>query len=273
MNNSIYANLKEVLKIGISEKKLSYYKAMTDKYLEDDLAYKNYEEGLVSYFSNLEKKGNSLYGNVDSELIKIKLGITNIYEERNFFAKLFMRDYESKYSKSYKLEDGVDVRDIFRDFASDELKSDVDFAVTVSTLDGKYLSAMNEDIRSNQEIVCNAINNDTSKDVDSFLSASGDALKNPDIAIMFFNKKKEQDLYLSATETYKKVFQRDENGNFADDIFKNNVQSYWLSDSKFIVDLAKLNIYFIPYIVEGKISTTSPSEKKTTAVKKYEKHS
>ena len=37
MANSIYGRLKEVVKLGINEKKLFYYKAMTGTYLEEDL--------------------------------------------------------------------------------------------------------------------------------------------------------------------------------------------------------------------------------------------
>ena len=262
MANSIYGRLKEVVKLGINEKKLFYYKAMTGTYLEEDLNYQNYEEGLVSYFCNLEEMENNLYGSVDSKTIKQKLGISNIYEERDFFAKLFMRDYESRYLESYKLKDDIDVREIFKHFASDELKSDPDFAMTISTLDGKYLQAMSEEVRSNPKIVYNAICNDTSKDVDSFLSASNEALENSELAYFYFSKKKENNSYLSATETYEKIFKKDNDGNFVGDIFKGNVQNYWLSDNNFLAGLAKLNVDFVPYILDGKITISTAPVKK-----------
>ena len=67
--------------------------------------------------------------------------------------------------------------------------------MTISTLDGKYLQAMSEEVRSNPKIVYNAICNDTSKDVDSFLSASNEALENSELAYFYFSKKKENNSY------------------------------------------------------------------------------
>ena len=255
MNNNIYENLKKVLSIGVEDNKLVYYQAMTSRVLENDLEYKNLEEGLVSYLSNLEAVSSSGYDKNNIAQFKKKLGITNIYEERNFFTKLFMRDYESKNNENYCLRNGIDIISIFHHFASDELKDDLEFSTTIVTLDGKYLKGMSEKVRSNREIVSVAVKNDTSKEIDSFIYSCGDALKDSTIALSYFQKKKENNTFLNAYEVYTTIFKKDEKGNFPTEVFFNNVQNQWL-DNEFLAGLAKLNIDFIQYIVDGKISVS-----------------
>ena len=261
MNNNIYENLKKVLCIGIKDNKLKHYQAMTSRTLEDDLKYKNKEESLVSSLSTLVGFTNSGYDKKKIAEFKKNLGITNIYDERNFFTKLFMRDYESKNNESYCFRNGIDVRNLFRYFASEKLKSDLEFAKTIVTLDGKYLKGMSEEVRSNKEIVSIAVKNDTSKDIDSFINSCGDALEDSSIALSYFQKRKENNSFLKAYEVYNTIFKKDENDNFPNEIFSNNVQNKWL-DNNFLAGLAKLNIDFIEYIVDGKISLTPDSVRK-----------
>lgn len=257
MNNSIYENLKKVLSIGVKDNKLAYYQAMTERRLEDDLEYKNHEEGLVSYLSNLEAVSNSGYDKRNINQIKKSLGIDNVYDERDFFTKLFMRDYESRYNESCCFRKGIDIRNIFFHFASDELKNDLEFSKTIVTLEGKYLSGMSEETKSNKEIVTIAIENDTSKEIDSFISSCGEALKDSKIAISYFQKKKENNTFLSAYDVYESIFKKDKNGNFPSTIFGDNVQNKWLEDNVFLAELGKLNRDFIQYIIDGKISISS----------------
>lgn len=256
MDDSIYESLKKVLSVEIEDNKFEYYQAVTSRTLESDLKYKNNEESLVSSLSTLVSFTSSGYDKKKIAEFKKNLGITNIYEERDFFTKLFMRDYVSKNNESYCFRKGIDIRNIFCHFASSELKSDLDFAKTIVTLDGKYLKGMSEEVRSNKEIVYIAVKNDTSKDIDSFINACGNALEDSFIALSYFQKKKENNSYLSVNEIYKTIFKKDENDNFPNTIFKNNVQNKWL-DNNFLAGLAKLHIDFVKYIIDGKISISN----------------
>lgn len=256
MYDSIYESLKKVLSVESEDNKLKQYQEITSRTLESDLKYKNNEESLVSSLSTLVSFTSSGFDKKKIVEFKKNLGITNIYEEREFFTKLFMRDYVSKNNESYSFRNGIDIRNIFCYFASSELKNDLDFAKTIVTLDGKYLKGMSEEVRSNKEIVYIAVKNDTSQDIDSFINACGDALEDSVIALSYFQKKKENNSYLKVNEIYKNIFKKDENDNFPNTIFKNNVQNKWL-DNNFLAGLAKLHIDFIKYIIEGKISISN----------------
>ena len=61
---------------------------------------------------------------------------------------------------------------------------------------------------------------------------------------------------MSVNEIYKTIFKKDENDNFPNTIFKNNVQNKWL-DNNFLAGLAKLHIDFVKYIIDGKISISN----------------
>lgn len=257
--SNLYENLVKVLKIGIFND--TYYQAMTQSRLEEDLEYKNLEEGLVAYLFNLENANISGYNKKNIYDIKNRLGITNIYEEKNFFTKLFVRDFLSSSNSEYEFREGIDIRSIYKHFASDELKKDLSFAEAIVTLNGKYITGMSEQVRSNENLMLIAIKHDYSKEVESFLSAKGEALISSKNALEYFKRKKDNS-YLSLFQIYEDIFKKDENDNFPNTLFQNNVQNYWLMDSDFLTGLAKLDVGFINYIVEGKISLTPDSVRK-----------
>ena len=86
-------------------------------------------------------------------------------------------------------------------------------------------------------------------------------MEDSSIALSYFQKRKENNSFLKAYEVYNTIFKKDENDNFPNEIFSNNVQNKWL-DNNFLAGLAKLNIDFIEYIVDGKISLTPDSVRK-----------
>lgn len=261
-NKTIYDNLKTLLKIDIKEDKLKFYEAVANKKLDDDLKFIGIEESLVNYFETLELGNRSNISKKHTKEIKSSLGLKTIYEERTLFTKLFMRDYQSKINSLYALKEHVDICDLFRDFSSDELKEDLDFAKTIITLDGKYLSGMSAIVKNNKEIVSNAIDNDTSKDITSFVSAGNIPKKDSNLAIKYFKKIKENNKYISPVDTYNNIFKKDENNNFPTNIFKNNEQASWLEDNNLIVTLASLDYGFVKYITEGKISIEEANSNK-----------
>ncbi len=261
-NKTIYDNLKTLLKIDIKEDKLKFYEAVANKKLDDDLKFIGIEEGLVNYFETLELGNRSNISKKHTKEIKSSLGLKTIYEERTLFTKLFMRDYQSKINSLYALKEHVDICDLFRDFSSDELKEDLDFAKTIISLDGKYLSGMSDVIKNNKEIVSKAIDSDTSKDITSFVSAGIIPKKDSNIAIKYFKKIKENNKYISPVDTYNNIFKKDENNNFPTNIFKNNEQASWLEDNNLIVTLASLDYGFVKYITEGKISIEEANSNK-----------
>lgn len=265
---NVYTNLKKTLEICPNNNKLSYYQIMSPTKLEDDLKLGSCEEALlVNYTLQVGSINRSGISKSNIQGLKQQLGIKTIYDERELFTKVFMRDYESKNNPAYCLRDNVDVCDLFQALASDELKDDLDFADTIVSLDSKYLKAMGEVARSSFEIVSKAMDFDTSKDVETFLHATGDALRNTGLVIKYLKKKRENNGYLNISEVYETVFKRDSDGNFVDSLFKNNVQATWLSDNNFLALLMQTDSGFVNYITEGKISLGTPSDKPKQMVK------
>ncbi len=265
---NVYTNLKKTLEICPNTNKLSYYQIMSSTKLEDDLKLESHEDALiVNYMLQVGSISRSGFSKSNIQSLKQQLGIKTFYDERELFTKVFMRDYESESKLEYKLRDDADVCDLFRTLASDELKDDLDFAHTIVSLDSKYLKAMGEFARSSFDLVNKAMDSDTSENVETFLVATKDAQKNTGLVIKYLKKKRENNGYLNISEVYETIFKKDEDGNFVDGLFKNNVQAAWLSDNNFLAMLMQVDGGFVNYITEGKISLVPPSDKPKQIVK------
>lgn len=275
MKKNIYDNLKEVLKQDIDNNKLYYYNSVCNNCnLDDDLQYKNLEEKILGYLIVIEQLSISNYGietNKTKFGIKIMhdLGISNIQEEKQFFTKLFMRDYQSKFNSKYEIGNNIKISKLYQRFASEKLKRDFEFNSTIINLDGKYIQGMSEDIKNNSNIVEFAIRNDSSINVKSFLSATKENLANPKLALLYFNKLKQNNSKFSAINIYKTIFEKNKEGNFPDVIFQGNVQNEWLKDNNFLAGIAQLDRNFVPFITSGKLSLVSDCNETNQKTKSF----
>lgn len=259
---NIFDNLKNILQSNPKSEKLSDFEIISGKSLEEELILSTLEKKIVGYLLIIEQLNT--YKN-DLDTIKINcgmkiindLGVSNFISEKLFFTKLFMRDYQSKYDNQYAINSHLKVSMLYKHFASDNLKNDIDFNKTIINLDGKNISGMNKKIRSNIPLMRFAIENDTSTNVKSFLSAQGKAISDPKLALLYFKKLKQNSDNFYAKKIYTDIFEKNADGDFPSTLFKGNVQNEWLKDNKFLAGIAKLNCNFIPYITSGKISLTS----------------
>lgn len=266
---NLYDDLKSVIELISDKDRLSFFETAADESLDNALAYSDMEEGLVNYMSNMELGNKANIGVHNVNLIKESLGITTVNEEKNFFTKLFMRDYQSNYDEKYKFKKEINISKVFNDFASEELREDKEFIRVVLMLDGKYLESMNNNIRNDFELVKLAIKNDSTTDIISFKSASDDLRKNSLLATKYFQKLKSNNQFVSVNEVYENIFKKDSEGNFSKDIFKNNEQNEWLKDNEFLIFLIELNYDFLNYITDGKISLTKEDGKENYEKRKH----
>lgn len=251
----LFNNLKTVLSTSLlTEHKLNDYDMLINSKLENDLEYNNFEEGLTNYFLNMNQEDNFCIDKKVIQKIKESLKVSTIEEEKEYFTKLFMRDYQSRYNDRYKISDTHDMSTIFRNFASEELKNDEIFTEVILKLDGKYLKGMNDNVRSSKEMVFLAIDNDTSEKVYSFVCALEPAQTDYQLALKYLKKLKENNAFVTINSLYENIFKKNMVGNFTDKIFKNNVQNKWLSNKQFMIELIQFNPGFVSYIVDGKIS-------------------
>lgn len=275
----LYNNLKLNLEAvdfkntnNVVKNKLEFYHLLMTTELDDDIKYSDTkEEALVNQFCNLEATYRSRIGKEANEILKTSLGINNLDDEKNLFAKIFIRDYlaSTNNDENLALKDNLNAGVLFYDFASEELQNNKDFAKTILSLDGRYMPYMSEEVRNNSSLMSIAINNDTTEEVESFTRCDSNLLRDSKMAGLYLEKSKKNKGYkFNATNVYETIFKKDENELYTTKVFENQVQADWLQDEEFLVDVAKLDNGFIKYIVEGKISlnlnntTTSKTLKK-----------
>lgn len=245
-----------------NENKLKYYDLICDTTLEEDIKFSDskHEEDVLKYLYMLEHTNKPIIGDNIGDMLREKLGL--YYErEKHFFTKLFVREYliEKEDRKDLIVDDEIDTFTLFKDFASDELKNDKQFAEVILQLDGRYIQAMSENIQNNKKLMGLAIKNDLSSDVESFSNCSGKIKRNPTMAILYFKRLKEnKQKDFSVDEIYEKIFKQ-ENYKYNDSIFKDNEQSSWIEGIDFLSSLAKVDDKFIDYISSGKISQLADS--------------
>lgn len=88
-------------------------------------------------------------------------------EQKDFFAKLFVHDFLYKnvnfnqdlfcHIPSHTCEE--DMMSVFSKYASDDVRNDLEFADTILSIDGCYLSAFGRSVRSNTPLITTAIIN------------------------------------------------------------------------------------------------------------------
>lgn len=282
--NLLFFNLEIVLELmGSSEKdlgnnsKLKYYDVIAETKLEEDLAYSKEfrEEEIVNYLCNLEICNKSLIGrNINGELRK---GLRLLEErERDFFTKLFVRDYlqELGIMQDTTLVSQVGVMTLFSDFASEELKNSSLFAGVILRLNGKYIGAMGKRVQDSELLMKLALENDSSKDVDCFSKSTSKLRYSPDYAALYFQKMKaNQKDFFSPEQVYRDIFEQVD-GEYSKKIFRENEQNSWMDDEQFLPSLAKVHKDFVEYISSGKISKISDcadTHKKAVKIKKDKK--
>lgn len=252
---NLYNKLQKNLETNPSNNKLDMFEN-----LEESLKYENMEEGLINYMTSIELANISNIDKESAKAIKTSLGIKTIDEEKQFFLKIFMRDYESRYLEEYKLKKDINVSKIFKDFASPILKENKEFIKMILTLDGKYAEYMSQSIKEDKELIKLAITTDSTKEIISFINSSDNTRKDSKLAIEYFKRIKENNNFISASKTYETIFKKDNNDEFPKEKFSNDEQIEWLKDNMFLANLAILNRDFVKYITEGKISLTSNQE-------------
>lgn len=255
------------------ENKLMYYDEIINTSLEEDILFNKIEQKVINCFCELEIYRSSLIGKNIANNIRSSFNIS-MEMEKELFTKLFVRDYLAKqekrsdlllinYLSSNKLFSNVTIEEIkdslsaiklFKDFASPELKNDKNFCKVILELDGSYITSMGESVRNSASIMKTAISNDETYDVISFANSNSRLQNNSDLAILYLKKLKEnRGRNFSAERVYKTIFQQNE-GKYPTKIFKNNEQSSWLDDSRFLPQLAKIDSKFTDYIASGLIS-------------------
>lgn len=267
------------------ENKLLYYDQISNTTLEEDITFTAKENAILSDFCELEIYKASILGKNAKENIR-SIYHFSIEEEKEFFTKLFVRDYlsekenrkelllvdylsETKLFSTVALEEAenrLSALQLFKDFASPELKNDKDFAKVILQLDGTYILAMGEIIKNSPTIMEVAIKNDKTPTIESFINSNSKLLINSDLAIAYFKKLKENNNMLTDS-IYENIFKQ-ENGEYPKTVFKHNEQSSWMEDLNFLSRLAKISNGFRDLISSGDIGPLNSQDK----AKQYSKN-
>lgn len=266
------------------ENKLLYYDQISNTTLEEDITFTAKENAILSDFCELEIYKASILGKNAKENIR-SIYHFSIEEEKEFFTKLFVRDYLSEkenrkelllvdYLSETKLfstvaldeaENRLSALQLFKDFASPELKNDKDFAKVILQLDGTYILAMGDIVKDSPTIMEVAIKNDKTPTIESFINSNSKLLTNSDLAIAYFKKLKENNNMLTDS-IYENIFKQ-ENGEYPKTVFKHNEQSSWMEDSNFLPRLAKISNGFTDLISSGEIGPLSSKDKAKQYIK------
>lgn len=269
------------------QSKLKFYEAMFwGSNLESDLKFQNSkQEALINQFCNMGPASKLSLGESAIAEFRNALGIT--YEdEKEMFTKVFVRDYlkNTEERNDLGLKDGYSAGEIFQNFASEKLREDKDFVTTMLKLDGRNLPFMNVEFQNDVEIVEMSIKSDTSNEVDSFTKINSSLKHNPYLAVEFIKKYQyNQSTWRKANKAlkynpshateilreyqykqdliertiYDKLFQKDDKGNYPKDIFKNDEQLSWISDSNFVKEILIVMPEFVRHITEGNLHTSN----------------
>lgn len=269
------------------ENKLLYYNEIANTSLEEDILFGNKEEKVINSFCELEIYGQSLIGNNVAKNIRSNYYFS-LENEKELFTKLFVRDYLAKKENRMDLilsnyltnkelfssvvleekKDELTAIKLFEDFASPELKNDKEFAKVILELDGSYIVSMGQNVRNSASIMEIAMNNDDTRNVESFTKSNSKLLKDSDFALLYFKEmKNNQGKDFSIDEVYETVFKQ-EDGKYVTTIFENEEQSIWIEDPSFLTRLAKIDYRFLELICEGKIAPLSSDSENKQIIKK-----
>lgn len=123
---------------------------------------------------SLNKKESELLGiiysadflSITDKVSKVTKDILLIDEEKEFFTKLFLKDFfyplsldGSDYCHIPSNTNNETISSVFSKFASDKLKNDLEFAGVILSINGSYFSAFGRDVRTNESLLCLAIVN------------------------------------------------------------------------------------------------------------------
>lgn len=252
----LYVNVDLILELlnanilpNESNNRLSYYNLICESDLIEDIKFTKKEKDIITSFGNGIKENESIH----------------IEKEKELFTKIFVGNYLLK-NKYIEIEDDEDLYmkpELFSLFATNSLKTDKSFAKTILQLDGTYIKYMGNKIKNNRAMMNFAIENDETKDVESFVFSDSDLKFDSEIALNYFKRLKinKKDNY-STEETYENIFKKaDEDQIFSREIFSKGEQLSWLNNPIFLKQLIKIDDGFIDYVSDGRISKVTDGNK------------
>lgn len=239
--------------------KLEFYSIMfQNSDLERDLKFSNSkQEALINQFCNMGIKARLSLAESAIAEFRNALGIT-YDDEKEMFTKIFIRDYlkNTEERNDLGLKDGYSAGEIFKNFASEKLRKDKEFVTIILKLDGRNLPFMNIEFQNDVELLELSIKSDTSKDVDSFTKMDTPLKHNPYLAVEFIKKYK-YNKNASGIKIYNELFKKDENGNYPREIFKDNEQLSWISNTNFVKEILNIVPEFTTHILEGGLQVSN----------------
>lgn len=192
----LYDKLNKVLtsidfsKTAYAKHKLELYDSITNSSLMMDIKFTGEKESSLVYKYCEKELEYMISEDKDKSIIEeFKQTVKHsLIKEKSIFTKLFVRDYLTNVAKipGLGLKNTLTAGILFRDFASEKLKKDKDFALNMLKLDGRVLPYMDASFKNNAEIINLALETDTSPLMESFLKCNSNFRKNPHFALKFF---------------------------------------------------------------------------------------
>lgn len=180
-----------------------------------------------------------------------KIVILNSYSNNNCFHDNVLLDSDlpsSKYSQA----------DLLAHVFRNDLRSDREFAKTILSINGKFLSFFDESITTDPKMVGLSIINDKTDYLESFMDTianNNEVIKDYQVGLSFISKGL-QIMDNNVDALYEEVFERKFHEPFTAGLAWNNnfgILYDWLSDEKFIGGLMMKNEEFVGYITtDGK---------------------
>ena len=182
-----------------------------------------------------------------------KIVILNSYPGNNCFNANVLLDPDLP---SFKYSQADLLSHVFRN----DLRSDVDFAKTILSINGKFLSFFDESITTDPKMVGLSIINDKTDYLKSFMdtiTSNNDVIKDYKVGLSFISKGL-QIMDNNVDALYEEVFEKNFHEPFTAGLAWNNddvILYDWLSNVKFVRELMTINEDFVDYITtDGKIA-------------------
>lgn len=182
-----------------------------------------------------------------------KIVILNSYPGNNCFNANVLLDPDLP---SFKYSQADLLSHVFRN----DLRSDVDFAKTILSINGKFLSFFDESITTDPKMVGLSIINDKTDYLKSFMdtiTSNNDVIKDYKVGLSFISKGL-QTMDNNVDALYEEVFEKKFHEPFTAGLAWNNdgvILYDWLSNVKFVRELMTINEDFVDYITtDGKIA-------------------
>ena len=182
-----------------------------------------------------------------------------LIDEKEYFLKQFIKMElglaQNKMKSTFDINHAyMDVCKNFKDYASLELKKDLEFARFIISINGTYISLFDEKIRNNSALRTLALLNDGTEFVDTFTTASKTFQKDYNNAILFLKKLREN-LQLYDEDKYRIMWLLNDIFRVTNGIYENErekdtlnikvapgVQREWLKRKAFLEYLKKEEI-------------------------------